>query len=121
MKTPIKFALLGGDLTTEDNDYTEWEEFLSAATGVFSQIPVMPAKGNHDGELFLSSLPCLKTGLRAYLAIVLFFDGDAHFVVLDTSNIITDAQAMAAGGLQTPQGVKFGLSPPSLQNFDNKP
>ena len=31
----IKFALLGGDLTTEDNDYIEWEEFLSAATGYF--------------------------------------------------------------------------------------
>ena len=55
------FALLGGDLTDNGSNLVEWEEFLDAATSVFSRIPVMPAKGNHDKELFVEFLPCRIT------------------------------------------------------------
>lgn len=53
----IKFALLGGDLTDNGDDDEEWGQFLDAATGVFSRIPVMPAMGNHDGSMYLDFLP----------------------------------------------------------------
>ncbi len=120
----IKFALLGGDLTTEDNDYTEWEEFLSAATGVFSQIPMMPAKGNHDGDLFFEFFALPENGPQGLFGNCFYsFDyGDAHFVVLDTSNIITDAvkQWLQEDLQNTTKKWKFAVfHHPPYQNFDD--
>lgn len=88
----IRFALLGGDLTDNGNDQHEWGEFLDAATEVFSRIPVMPARGNHDGSLFLDFFALPDNGPRGVSEQFYSFDyGTAHFVVLDTSNIITES------------------------------
>lgn len=88
----IKFALLGGDLTSNSSDNNEWGEFLDAATGLFSLIPVMPAKGNHDGDLFLEFFALPDNGPRVPSGEFYSFDyGDAHFVVLDSSNNTSEA------------------------------
>ena len=120
----IKFALLGGDLTNDENDFTEWGEFLGAATEVFSQIPVMPAKGNHDGELFYGFFVLPENGPQDISDIFYSFDyGDAHFVVLDTSNVITDTvkQWLQHDLHNTDKKWKFAVfHHPPYQNFDDK-
>lgn len=83
----IKFALLGGDLTDNGDDANEWGQFLDAATGVFSKIPVMPAMGNHDGAMFLNFFALPANGPAGLQQVFYSFDyGDAHFVVLDSGN-----------------------------------
>jgi len=120
----IRFALLGGDLTNDDNDFTQWGEFLGAAKGVFSQIPVMPAKGNHDGELFFEffALPDNGPPQGTYENFYSFDYGDAHFVVLDTSNVITTiVKHWIEQDLQnTDKKWKFAIfHHPPYQNFDD--
>lgn len=83
----IKFSLLGGDLTDKGNDENEWGEFLDAATAVFSRIPVMPALGNHDGKMYLKFFALPDNGPAGLKQEFYTFDyGDAHFVILDSSN-----------------------------------
>lgn len=83
----IRFALLGGDLTDNGSDNNEWGEFLDAAAGLFSLIPVMPAKGNHDGSLFSEFFALPDNGPRGLSGEFYSFDyGDAHFVVLNSGN-----------------------------------
>lgn len=83
----IKFALLGGDLTDNGGDENEWGQFLDAAAGVFSRIPVMPAMGNHDGTMFLRFFALPDNGPEGIKQVFYSFDyGNAHFVVLDSSN-----------------------------------
>lgn len=83
----IKFALLGGDLTDNGSDEEEWGQFLDAATGVFSRIPVMPAMGNHDGSMYLNFFALPANGPEGLKQEFYSFDyGDAHFVVLDSGN-----------------------------------
>ncbi|KGP77277.1 hypothetical protein JT05_00125 [Desulfosporosinus sp. Tol-M] len=83
----IKFALLGGDLTDNGSDETEWGQFLDAATGVFSRIPVMPTKGNHDGSLYLKYFALPDNGPEGLKQEFYSFDyGNAHFVVLNSGN-----------------------------------
>ena len=119
----IRFALLGGDLTTYGSNNSEWEEFLNAATGVFSRIPVMPAKGNHDGDLFLEFFALPENGPQVINEIFYSFDyGDAHFVVLDTSNIITESvrQWLKEDLQNTNQKWKFAVfHHPAYQDFDD--
>ncbi|NLB53945.1 MAG: metallophosphoesterase family protein [Syntrophomonadaceae bacterium] len=120
----IKFALLGGDLTDSDNDFTEWEEFLGAASSVFSRIPMMPAIGNHDGEMFLEFFALPDNGPQGLFSSCFYsFDyGDAHFVVLDTSNVITDTvmQWLEQDLQNTTKKWKFAVfHHPPYQNFDD--
>jgi uncharacterized protein YjdB len=119
----IRFALLGGDLTNDDSDYVEWGEFLDAATGVFSRVPVMPAKGNHDGELFNEFFVLPVNGPRGVSGNFYSFDyGEAHFVVLDSSNIITDSvkQWLQQDLQNTDKKWKFAVfHHPPYQNFDD--
>ncbi|MDD3652588.1 MAG: metallophosphoesterase family protein [Desulfotomaculaceae bacterium] len=83
----IKFALLGGDLTDNGSDENEWGQFLDAATGVFSQIPVMPAMGNHDGTMYQKFFALPDNGPAGFKQTFYSFDyGDAHFVILNSSN-----------------------------------
>lgn len=83
----IKFALLGGDLTDNGDDENEWGQFLEAATGVFSRIPVMPAMGNHDGATYLKFFALPANGPEGLQQEFYSFNyGNAHFVVLDSSN-----------------------------------
>ena len=57
----IKFSLLGGDLANNDN---EWGQFLTAASPYFSQVPMMPTLGNHDGYMYLNFFSCRAMDLR---------------------------------------------------------
>lgn len=83
----IKFALLGGDLTDNGSDETEWGQFLDAATGVFSRIPVMPALGNHDGSMYFKFFALPDNGPDGLEREFYSFDyGNAHFVVLNSNN-----------------------------------
>ncbi|TEB08063.1 Alkaline phosphatase precursor [Pelotomaculum schinkii] len=89
----IKFALLGGDLTDNDSDEEEWGQFLAAATVLFSRIPVMPAMGNHDGDMYLDFFALPDNGPEGLKQEFYSFDyGNAHFVVLN-SNKNTDEGA----------------------------
>ena len=119
----IRFGLIGGDLITGGRDCTEWSEFLTAATGVFSQIPMMPAKGNHDKELFTDFFALPDNGPAGYTDIFYSFDyGDAHFTVLDSSNITTPAikQWLQADLQATDKKWKFAMfHHPPYQNFDD--
>jgi Icc-related predicted phosphoesterase len=119
----IKFALLGGDLTDNGSDCNEWGEFLDAASDVFSRIPVMPAKGNHDGDLFVEFFALPDNGSGGASGEFYSFDyGDAHFVVLDTSNIITDSvkQWLQEDLQNTDKKWKFAVfHHPPYQNFDD--
>ncbi|OPZ74242.1 MAG: Alkaline phosphatase precursor [Firmicutes bacterium ADurb.Bin456] len=83
----IKFALLGGDLTDNGSDAGEWGQFLDAATGVFSFIPVQPALGNHDGNMYMNFFALPQNGPAGLEQEFYSFDyGNAHFVVLDSGN-----------------------------------
>ncbi len=119
----ICFALVGGDLTTMGRDCAEWSEFLTAATGVFSQIPMMPAKGNHDKELFTEFFALPDNGPRGHYEIFYSFDyGDAHFTVLDSSNITTAPvkQWLQEDLEATDKKWKFAMfHHPPYQNFDD--
>jgi len=82
----IKFGLLGGDLTNNGSDENEWGQFLDAASSVFSQIPVMPTMGNHDGAMYLKFFALPDNGPEGLKQQFYSFDyGNAHFVILDTS------------------------------------
>jgi hypothetical protein len=78
----IEFSLMGGDLTDYD---TEWGQFLDAAAGVFSRIPLMPAKGNHDGNMYLQFFALPDNGPEGMQKEFYSFDyGNAHFLVLNS-------------------------------------
>ncbi|MEN6325443.1 MAG: S-layer homology domain-containing protein [Syntrophomonas sp.] len=103
----IKFSLLGGDLTDNGEDETEWGQFLDAAAGTFSRLPVMPTMGNHDGFMYLKFFALPDNGPEGFKQEFYSFDyGDAHFVVLNT-------------GRNTDEGVKQWLRE-DLQNTTKK-
>lgn len=86
----IRFAILGGDLTENGSDEREWGEFLDAAAGLFSKIPVMPAMGNHDGSMYLKFFALPDNSPDGLKKEFYSFDyGNAHFVMLN-SNKNTD-------------------------------
>lgn len=102
---PVRFSLLGGDLTDKGADETEWGQFLDAATRAFSRIPVMPTIGNHDGYMYLKFFALSNNGPGGFEQTVYSFDyGNAHFVVLDSNN-------------NTNEGIKQWLKQ-DLQNTD---
>ena len=119
----IMFALLGGDLTDNGSNLVEWEEFLDAATSVFSRIPVMPAKGNHDKELFVEFFALPDNGPPGISGSFYSFDyGEAHFVVLDTGNVITEGvkQWLREDLQSTNKKWKFAVfHHPAYQDFDD--
>lgn len=83
----IKFSLLGGDLTDNSNDTNEWGQFLDAAARIFSRIPVMPTRGNHDGEMYCRFFALPSNGPAGLPKEFYSFDyGNAHFVVLNSNN-----------------------------------
>jgi hypothetical protein len=85
----LRFSLLGGDLTDNGSDEGEWVQFLAAGTGVFSKIPVMPVRGNHDGSMYSRFFALPDNGPAGLKQEFYSFDyGNAHFVVLNSSNNI---------------------------------
>ncbi|MGS0746303.1 fibronectin type III domain-containing protein [Syntrophomonas erecta subsp. sporosyntropha] len=88
----IKFSLLGGDLTDNSYDENEWGQFLDAASGVFSRMPMMPTMGNHDGGMYLKFFALPTNGPDGLQPEFYSFDyGNAHFVVLNSSNNTNEA------------------------------
>lgn len=82
----LRFALLAGDLTDNGDDENEWGEFLGAAAGLFSWIPLMPAMGNHDGSMYLNFFALPNNGPVGLKQEFYSFDyGNAHFVVLNSN------------------------------------
>lgn len=46
----IVFGLMGGDMVQSGSDINDWTYFLSYASDVFSQIPLMTTIGNHESN-----------------------------------------------------------------------
>ena len=83
---PFALFPFRGDLTNNDADEMEWGEFLDAASGVFSRIPLMPTLG-------ITMVLCIRTfalpdnGPPGLEQEFYSFDyGNAHFVVLNSNN-----------------------------------
>jgi hypothetical protein len=86
------FLLIAGDLVDRGNERTNWDHFFLRAAGVFDELPLMPAIGNHE---------YLDEGPRLYRAffqpprngpsemspgLVYSFEyGDAVFAILDSN------------------------------------
>ena len=108
----IKFSLLGGDLTDNGSNETEWGQFLDAAAGYFSQISLMPTLGNHDGIMYLRFFALPDNGPAGLEQEFYSFDyGNAHFVVLNSSyNTNEAAKQWLREDLQsTTKGWKFAM------------
>ena len=105
----IKFSLLGGDLANNDN---EWGQFLTAASPYFSQVPMMPTLGNHDGYMYLNFFSLPGNGPEGLKKEFYSFDyGNAHFVVLNSGNNTSpDAKEWLKTDIQnTSQTWKFAM------------
>ncbi len=86
------FLLIAGDLVDRGNERTNWDHFFLRAKGVFDELPLMPAIGNHE---------YLDVGPRLYRAffeppangptevdrglVYAFEYGDAVFAILDSN------------------------------------
>jgi hypothetical protein len=116
----IKFSLLGGDLANNDN---EWGQFLTAASPYFSQVPMMPTLGNHDGYMYLNFFSLPGNGPEGLKKEFYSFDyGNAHFVVLNSGNNTSpEAKEWLKTDLQnTSQTWKFAMFHyPAYPAFDD--
>jgi hypothetical protein len=91
----LKFGLQGGDIVRVANSTSEWERFLTGASTVFSQIPLMPTAGNHDEPdinslydypLYWNSFALPENGPDGYTEQFYSFDyGNCHIIVLDSN------------------------------------
>jgi hypothetical protein len=91
------FGVMGGDMVNNANIAAEWAEFLGAATGVFSKIPMMSAIGNHEvgtyaltpsrkPSAYLDLLALPKNGPAGYEEEFYAFDcGNARIIVLSSN------------------------------------
>ncbi|MEN6390029.1 MAG: metallophosphoesterase, partial [Syntrophomonas sp.] len=82
-----RFALLGGDLVHDGYSELEWEQFFTAATPTFQQIPLLPAPGNHDDTpLFWKAFALPQNGPEGFKEKFYSFDyGNCHIAVLDSN------------------------------------
>ncbi|MEN6392019.1 MAG: metallophosphoesterase family protein, partial [Syntrophomonas sp.] len=82
-----RFAILGGDLVYDGNSKSEWEQFFTAATPTFKQIPLLPAPGNHDdAPLFWNTFALPQNGPEGFKEKFYSFDyGNCHIAVLDSN------------------------------------
>lgn len=98
-QTPA-FALLGGDMVNNGQNGNEWRYFLTAATPVFSQLPMLAVPGNHESSDITTGKPTLMNKLLAlpengpagFTEEFYYYDyGDCHIVALN-SNIFLNEQ-----------------------------
>ncbi len=89
------FTLLGGDLVNDADEIEEWQQFFSAASPVFRQIPLLPAAGNHDDtELFWNIFAVPRNGPAGYEERFYSFNyGNCHITVLDSNYLGSPAAA----------------------------
>ena len=88
----IAFGVFGGDIVDSGISAAQWKTLLDNASGVFSQIPLMPANGNHESnfpsgkpELYLDLLDLPKNGPKGFQGEFYSYDyGDCHILVLNS-------------------------------------
>ena len=88
----LLFGLQGGDLVENGTSMEEWNALLENAGPVFSEIPFMPANGNHESnflsgkpELYLNFFDLPKNGPEEFKEEFYSFDyGSSHIVVLNS-------------------------------------
>ncbi len=88
----LAFGLQGGDLVENGIRMEEWDALLENASSVFSQIPFMPANGNHESnfpsgkpELYLNLFTLPENGPDGFKEEFYSFDyGSCHIAVLNS-------------------------------------
>jgi hypothetical protein len=93
--TDAAFLIVLGDLVDVGQDYSEWENWFSAAEGVLETLPIMPLPGNHESYTlerrfsrplyFTAQFALPDNGPPELRGQVCSFDyGDVHLVMLDS-------------------------------------
>lgn len=103
----IAFGIFGGDIVDSGISAAQWKRLLDNASGVFSQIPLMPANGNHESnfpsgkpELYLDLLVLPKNGPDGFKEEFYSYDyGDCHILVLN-SWVFSGEQKMSGADYQ---------------------
>lgn len=88
----LAFGLQGGDLVDNGIRMGEWNSLLENASPVFSEVPFMPANGNHESnslsgkpELYLKLFDLPKNGPDGFKEEFYSFDyGNSHITVLNS-------------------------------------
>ncbi len=76
-----RFIIHAGDMLENGHFYEEWNRcFFAPLDGVVNQVPLMPARGNHDGREFIKRIFAFPEE-RFYYS---FDYANAHFVALDS-------------------------------------
>jgi len=88
----IAFGLMGGDMVQSGSDMNDWTYFLSYASDVFSQIPLMTTIGNHESnfiggkaKFYMDILALPTNGPAGFEEEFYSFDyGTVHVTVLNS-------------------------------------
>lgn len=88
----LAFGLQGGDLVENGTHMEEWNALLENASSIFSEIPFMPANGNHESnfpsgkpELYLNLFTLPKNGPNGFKEEFYSFDyGSCHIAMLNS-------------------------------------
>ena len=86
-ETGVRFYLNTGDLVSDGEVKSQWDEFFTLESALISRIPLYPVLGNHDesdgkAPLYLQQF-VLPTGSPDPEEYYSFDYGNVHFVVLD--------------------------------------
>jgi 3',5'-cyclic AMP phosphodiesterase CpdA len=92
------FLLIAGDLVDRGNERTNWDHFFLRAAGVFDQVPVMPAVGNHEyldqgPRLYRAIFELPRNGPQGIDSdlVYAFEYGNVFVAVLDSTLAVADA------------------------------
>ncbi|MDD4802481.1 MAG: metallophosphoesterase family protein [Syntrophomonas sp.] len=82
-----RFVIQGGDIINEVTITDEWQQFFTAASPLFKEIPFLPTSGNHDNEpIFWDSFALPQNGPEGYKEKFYSFNyGNCHITVLDSN------------------------------------
>ena len=94
----IAFGLMGGDMVQSGSDMNDWTYFLSYASDVFSQIPMMTTIGNHESnfiggkaKFYMDILALPTNGPEGFKEEFYSFDyGTVHVTVLNSWALSTE-------------------------------
>lgn len=96
----ITFGLMGGDMVQSGSDMNDWTYFLSYASDVFSQIPLMTTIGNHESnftggkaKFYMDILALPQNGPEGFKEEFYSFDyGTVHVTVLNSWALSNEQQ-----------------------------
>ena len=91
------FILNAGDMIDSGNSRADWETLLECGENVFSEVPVMPAVGNHetDGSIpsYLDMLALPQNGPTGLVEEFYSFDyGSCHITVVNSSFLLKERE-----------------------------